>query len=140
MIDCLGANIGEDYFQSLPNQPNGKKLPQLISCEKISKDAQIKFFQTLQIHRSQRTKPFLDQKRLLASNALMIKLHDAALALGKISFIRDACLLESWIHKEMINETFLLKAFPLQIMKAQGPRAFWTIMLSILSLFSTWHP
>ena len=34
---------------------------------------------------------------------------DAALALGKISFIRDACLLESWIHKEMINEDFSLK-------------------------------
>ena len=36
---------------------------------------------------------------------------DAALALGKISFIRDACHLESWIHKEMINEDFSLKSF-----------------------------
>ena len=57
MIDCLGAIIGEHYFQSLPDQPSGK-LPQLITSEKISKDAQIKFFQTLQIHRNQRTKPF----------------------------------------------------------------------------------
>ena len=125
MIDCLGANIGEHYFQSLPDQPNGKKLPQLIKSEKVSKDTQIKFFQTLQIHRNQRTKPFLDQKRLLASNALMIRSYtDAALALGKISFIRDACLLESWIHKEMINEDFSLKSFSLVDYEEMGSKGF----------------
>ena len=49
---------------------------------------------------------------------------DAALALGKISFIRDACLLESWIHKEMINEDFSLKSFSLVNHEELGSKGF----------------
>ena len=100
MITCMEPENAKKYFEALPDQTSGRKLPQLINSKKFSIQEQLLWMDQLESGKSLKPKPSVDRKRILANNALLIRGYvDAAIVLQDISIDQEFCL-QSFIYPE----------------------------------------
>ena len=112
MITCMEPENAKKYFEALPDQTSGRKLPQLINSKKFSIQEQLLWMDQLESGKSLKPKPSVDRKRILANNALLIRGYvDAAIVLQDISLLHDAISLEKWIDHNFIDQEFCLQSF-----------------------------
>ena len=103
MIKALGVNEGQKFFSILPLLTNAhqRKLPQLVTNEKISIEQQRHWIEILSKTREDRPPCLRDEKRLLGHNALLVSAFThASLALNDTTLLDDAIKLEEWISQE----------------------------------------
>ena len=103
MVNALGVDEGQKFFSILPLLSNAhqRKLPQLVTNEKISIEQQRHWTEILSKTREDRPPCLRDEKRLLGHNALLVSAFThASLALNDTTLLDDAIKLEEWISQE----------------------------------------
>ena len=103
MIKALGVDEGKKFFSILPllSNTHQRKLPQLVTNEKISIEQQRHWTEILSKTREDRPPCLRDEKRLLGHNALLVSAFThASLALNDTTLLDDAIKLEEWISQE----------------------------------------